>query len=65
MDHKLEERRDLALAAFRGFDVDGDGMISSQEVERVMEDCGPRLNDVLRGDGELDFEEFMKLLRSG
>ena len=22
MDHKIEERRDLALAAFRGFDVD-------------------------------------------
>lgn len=35
MDHKIEERKDLALAAFRGFDLDGNGTITSQEMERV------------------------------
>ena len=35
MDHHIEERKDLALAAFRGFDVDGSGTISSKEMERV------------------------------
>ena len=35
MDHKIEERKDLALAAFRGFDVDGSGTITTKEMERV------------------------------
>ena len=35
MDHHIEERKDLALAAFRGFDVDGSGTITSKEMERV------------------------------
>ena len=36
MDHNIEERKDLALAAFRGFDLDGNGTITSMEMGRVI-----------------------------
>eukprot|EP00434_Breviolum_minutum_P029809 symbB.v1.2.026352.t1/scaffold2626.1/size122458/2 len=65
MDHHIEERKDLALAAFRGFDVDGSGTITSKEMERVIEDCDCELRDALDDEAELDFEKFMKLLKSG
>merc|ERR1711920_562760 len=38
MNSKIEERRDLAWAAFRAFDLDGNGMISKCELEHVLED---------------------------
>lgn len=65
MDHNIEERKDLALAAFRGFDLDGNGTITSMEMGRVIEDCDSILPDTLNEEAELDFAEFMKLLKSG
>ena len=34
MGHNIEDRKDSALAAFRGFDVDGDGTVTSEEMEK-------------------------------
>mmetsp|Transcript_114583 Transcript_114583/g.272583 ORF Transcript_114583/g.272583 Transcript_114583/m.272583 type:complete len:108 (-) Transcript_114583:129-452(-) len=65
MDHNIEERKDLALAAFRGFDIDGDGTVTAKEMERVIENCDAALGDVLLEGAELDFDDFMGLLKSG
>eukprot|EP00930_Biecheleria_cincta_P056788 TRINITY_DN42842_c0_g1_i1.p1 TRINITY_DN42842_c0_g1~~TRINITY_DN42842_c0_g1_i1.p1 ORF type:complete len:677 (+),score=101.90 TRINITY_DN42842_c0_g1_i1:120-2150(+) len=67
MDPNIEDRKDLALAAFRGFDLDGSGSLSHKELRRVIESCDKDLIDKgdTNGDGELDFEEFVDLLRKG
>lgn len=67
MDPNIEDRKDLALAAFRGFDLDGSGSLSHKELRRVIESGGKDLIDKgdKNGDGELDFEEFVSLLRDG
>merc|ERR1719491_1849653 len=38
MDSHIENRKDLAWAAFRAFDFDGSGTISRQELSKVLED---------------------------
>eukprot|EP00931_Biecheleriopsis_adriatica_P027106 TRINITY_DN16356_c0_g1_i1.p1 TRINITY_DN16356_c0_g1~~TRINITY_DN16356_c0_g1_i1.p1 ORF type:complete len:711 (+),score=130.84 TRINITY_DN16356_c0_g1_i1:17-2149(+) len=69
MDPNIEDRKDLALAAFRGFDLNGDGSLTSKELERVLKNCDSQLSVIREGDqngdGELDFEEFVDLLRKG
>merc|ERR1719420_1125690 len=64
----LEELRE----AFEVFDKDGDGQITPQELAAIMRALGENLNenDILTmiqeadadGDGNIDFEEFKKLM---
>ncbi|XP_052767261.1 calmodulin-like [Mya arenaria] len=58
--------------AFRVFDKDGNGYISSEELRHVMTNLGEKLTDQevaemireadMNGDGMVDYEEFIKLL---
>jgi len=68
MDHSIEDRRDLAMAAFKAFDLDNDGVVTLQELQYVLE--GHCASDVLRRvdahhTGELSFDDFVQLLRQG
>mmetsp|Transcript_163545 Transcript_163545/g.289479 ORF Transcript_163545/g.289479 Transcript_163545/m.289479 type:complete len:635 (-) Transcript_163545:87-1991(-) len=68
MDHHIEDRRDLAWAAFCSFDLDGDGSISRQELEFVLSRAGAdeRLPEGSGDDKDaLNFERFLSLLRQG
>jgi calcium-dependent protein kinase len=68
MDHHLEDREDLARAAFESFDQDGDGSISKLELELVL-NSGTVKEIMMLGDrnldGEISFEEFLDLLKRG
>lgn len=71
--HYIEE--DVCWAAFRVFDTDGNGKISFKELEQVLNAEGieqtwgnMQLEDLMRdvdtnGDGEIDFSEFMAMMR--
>eukprot|EP00929_Paragymnodinium_shiwhaense_P012801 TRINITY_DN12069_c0_g1_i1.p1 TRINITY_DN12069_c0_g1~~TRINITY_DN12069_c0_g1_i1.p1 ORF type:complete len:629 (-),score=137.82 TRINITY_DN12069_c0_g1_i1:130-2016(-) len=66
MDRHIEDREDLARAAFGAFDLDGDGFVSRAELEMVLE--SPSAAALLKQgdvdeDGLLNFEEFVTLLR--
>jgi len=58
--------------AFRVFDKDGNGYISAAELRHVMTSLGEKLTDDevdemireadLNGDGQIDYEEFVKMM---
>lgn len=70
-------QEDVCWAAFRVFDRDGNGKISQKELEQVLESNTELVDgvaglanvaDILKdadtnGDGEIDFEEFMAMMR--
>jgi len=68
-------QEDICWAAFRVFDVNGDGKITPSELRMVLSDAGvssmvnaQATADVLKevdknGDGVIDFEEFMGMMR--
>jgi len=76
LDKKQYEQESICWAAFQVFDVDGSGSISQSElgqvlasgqleevmgskaIERVLKDCDAD------GDGQIDFNEFMKMMRA-
>mmetsp|Transcript_16402 Transcript_16402/g.39361 ORF Transcript_16402/g.39361 Transcript_16402/m.39361 type:complete len:513 (+) Transcript_16402:223-1761(+) len=76
IDKKLYLQEDVCWAAFRVFDLDGNGRISQDELRQVLgmqnvHDAVGRatIAAVLReadtnGDGEIDFEEFLAMMRS-
>lgn len=66
MDPHIEDREDLALAAFRGFDLNNDGALSRKELEYILKGATTSaLSDDFDKDSELSFEEFVELLRKG
>jgi len=75
LDKKQYEQENICWAAFQVFDADGSGSISKAELEQVLasgqlaEVMGSQaVNRVLKecdsdGDGQIDFGEFMKMMR--
>merc|ERR1712032_49633 len=79
LDKKMYIQEDVCWSAFRVFDKNGDGKISKDEIKAVLGDSdvedavGQGKHDLAKlmesidtnGDGEIDFDEFMKMMRGG
>jgi calcium-dependent protein kinase len=74
LDKKVYMAEDVCWQAFRLFDRNGDGKISKQEIQLVLNDdevkstAAKDLAEIMKeidtnGDGEIDFEEFMGMMR--
>jgi len=75
MDQKLYMQRDICWAAFRVFDLDGDGKITREELEQVLNSGdvhsalgAGKIDKMIKevdsnGDGCIDFEEFCAMMR--
>ena len=60
---------------FKEMDVDGNGTITPEELQKVMEEQGERLHDAVLhvmvamadtdGDGKINFEEFLQMTIAG
>lgn len=77
LDKKLYLQEDVCWQAFRVFDRDGDGRISREEISMILNDGDNNVQDVAvrevaelmkdldkNGDGEIDFDEFMQMMRA-
>ncbi|CAK0867213.1 unnamed protein product [Prorocentrum cordatum] len=76
IDKKVYMQRDVCWAAFRAFDLDGDGKITREELGKVLngdsvkEALGAsRIDKIIKevdldGDGVIDFEEFCSMMAS-
>jgi calcium-dependent protein kinase len=77
LDKRLYLQEDVCWSAFRLFDRNGDGKISMDELKQVLEKGdvadafgGKDLQAIMAevdssGDGHIDFEEFMVMMRGG
>uniref|UniRef100_A0A7S1R9Q7 Non-specific serine/threonine protein kinase n=1 Tax=Alexandrium catenella TaxID=2925 RepID=A0A7S1R9Q7_ALECA len=69
MDPGIEDRPELARAAFNTFDLDGDGALSKSELDYILEDFSSRRLQQSGGwdaeAKELSYEGFLGLLRNG
>jgi len=69
MDPGIEDRPELARAAFSTFDLDGDGALSKSELQYILENFSlRRFSECCGCDAdadELSYEGFVNLLRSG
>jgi len=74
LDKRAYLQEDACWAAFRLFDKNGDGKISTEELNEVLQsgdvnDVAARsMADVMaevdqNSDGEIDFDEFMQMMR--
>ena len=61
------------LEAFKVFDKDGNGFISAAELRHIMTNLGEKLTDEevemireadIDGDGQINYEEFVKMMMS-
>jgi len=75
LDKKVYMERDVCWQAFRIFDRDGNGKIDKSEMGAVLGDDGVKntmkgdlekmMSEIDKnGDGEIDFEEFMEMMRA-
>jgi len=71
LDKKTYIQEENVWAAFRAFDLDGDGRISRDELaavfkdEHVQAEFGEQMKSIdTDGDGFIDFDEFMAMMRS-
>merc|ERR1719326_697930 len=73
VDHRTYMQRDVCWAAFRVFDLDGDGKITREELHKVLSGTEMKklnsdlvasmIKDVDKdGDGCIDFEEFCAMM---
>jgi len=69
IDDDIYAQRDICKAAFRTFDLDGDGKITQAEFDKVLSGTSPAngirnmiMEADIDGDGCLDFEEFYTIL---
>jgi len=76
METSFQHREDLCWAAFRVFDTDGDGTITTSELGMAMKSAGKgaltdgQLSEIIKefdqnGDGVIDFDEFCDMMRHG
>merc|ERR1719453_2550854 len=76
LDKKVYMAEDVCWQAFRIFDRDGNGRISKDEISLVLNDGGVQsaaakdMAEIMKeidknGDGEIDFQEFMGMMRGG
>lgn len=74
IEKQLYQQEDVCWQAFSVFDRDGNGKISRAEIAHVLGDGGVQsvankdLAEIMKdfddnGDGEIDFDEFMKMMR--
>lgn len=75
IDKKTYIERDVCWAAFRKFDLDGDGKITNAELHKVLTDHGLRtvlgkdtIENIIRevdanGDGCIDFDEWLAMMQ--
>jgi len=69
---ELEEKENEVVEAFRVFDREGNGFINAAEIRRVMTNLGDKLYDEevdemikeadLDGDGQVNYEEYVKVM---
>eukprot|EP01105_Mastigella_eilhardi_P001537 TRINITY_DN11839_c0_g1_i3.p3 TRINITY_DN11839_c0_g1~~TRINITY_DN11839_c0_g1_i3.p3 ORF type:complete len:164 (+),score=74.54 TRINITY_DN11839_c0_g1_i3:52-492(+) len=74
MERKIAEDKDEAKEAFKMFDLDGNGLITAVELKQVMAKLGEALSDAeitamikeadADGDGQINFNEFKKIMLS-
>lgn len=76
VDQEVYAQRDICMAAFRTFDLDGDGKISQHELEHVLgggdAEKSPSKSRIQRmvseadssGDGVIDFEDFYTMMKT-
>jgi calmodulin len=73
MSHNKKKEDDMR-AAFKVFDIDGNGTIDEKELRATMNKLGENLSDAdvkamihaadRNGDGKIDYEEFIKMMCS-
>mmetsp|Transcript_14877 Transcript_14877/g.41424 ORF Transcript_14877/g.41424 Transcript_14877/m.41424 type:complete len:199 (+) Transcript_14877:165-761(+) len=71
---KDTDSEDEILEAFKVFDKDGNGFISAAELRHIMTNLGEKLSDEevdemireadIDGDGQINYEEFVKMMMS-
>lgn len=71
-NERAENAEEEMREAFQIFDSDGNGKITSEELRLIMENLGEKLTDEeiddmvkeadIDGDGEINYEEFVKMM---
>jgi len=75
MENSFQYREDLCWSAFRVFDIDGDGKITVQELQKALKSSDmsmseEKIADIIaefdkNKDGCIDFDEFCAMMRDG